>query len=175
MTSTTIAAQRPLALFVSRRTGNALGFLACVGLLSFGYYLQFVRGIEPCPLCIIQRLLLAGTGLASLAAAIHHPMRRWAAHVYGGVIAAVAFTGVGVAARHVWIQHTPESLRPACGPGLEFLINTFGPVGSLRRILTGSGECGKVDWTFLGLSIPEWTLAWFIFFAGYAVFLSFRD
>jgi len=112
---------------------------------------------------------------AFLVAAIHHPAKRWAAHVYGFVIGAIALGGASVATRHVWLQYTPEAKRPACGPGLEFLLNTFGPIDSIRRILTGSGECGKVDWTLLGLSIPEWTLAASIAFAAYAVFLSFRD
>ena len=161
--------------FGSRRRGNALGFVACAGMLSFGYYLQHFKGIEPCPLCIVQRLLLASTGIAFLVAAIHHPARRWAAHVYGGIIALSALTGLGVAIRHVWIQHTPESLRPACGPGLEFLLNTFGPLESFRRVLQGSGECGLVQWTFLRLSIPEWTLIAFFVFAVYAVYLSVKD
>jgi protein dithiol:quinone oxidoreductase len=159
-----------------RRSGNLLGFLICAALLSYGYYLQYgPQGLQPCPLCIIQRLLLLGTGLAFLAAALHHPLRRWAAHAYGFVIAAFALTGVGVAGRHVWLQHTPESQRPACGPGLEFLMDTFGPIEVLQRVLRGSGECGTVDWSFLGFSIPEWTLAAFVVLAAYAVILSFRD
>jgi disulfide bond formation protein DsbB len=165
----------PIARLASRRWGNALGFLGCFGMLAFGYYLQFVVGLEPCPLCILQRVLLAATGIAFLVAAIHHPAKRWAAHVYGAVIAASALTGLGIAIRHVWIQHTPEGLRPSCGPGLDFLLNTFGPLESLKRILHGSGECGLVDWTFLSFSIPEWTLLAFAAFACYGVFLSFRD
>lgn len=164
-----------LTLLASRRWGNALGFAGSAGMLAFAYYLQFVKGLEPCPLCILQRLAFAGTGIAFLAAAIHHPARRWAAHLYGGVIAAIALAGAAVAARHVWLQYLPEAKRPACGPGIEFLLNTFGPVESLRRILRGSGECGTVEWTFLGLSIPEWTLPAFIVLAIYAVFLSFRE
>jgi disulfide bond formation protein DsbB len=170
-----VALSKAVPVFLSRRWGNLLGFLACAGLLAFAYYLQFGKGLEPCPLCIIQRVCFAATGLAFLAAALHRPRNRWAAHLYGAVIAAFALTGTGVAARHVWLQHTPEALRPACGPGLEFLLNTFGPFESLRRILRGSGECGTVDWTLLGLSIPEWTLPAFIVLAGYAVYLSFRD
>src|SRR3989304_9688636 len=97
MTTAAPAAQWPLTLFGSRRFGNALGFLVCYGMLAFGYYLQFVKGVEPCPLCIIQRLLLAATGLAFLVAAIHHPVGRWAAHTSGAVIAVFALIGVGVA------------------------------------------------------------------------------
>ena len=159
----------------ARRWGNAFGFFICAALLGYGYYLQFGKGLEPCPLCILQRLCLLGTGIAFLVAALHHPARRWAAHLYGGVICALELPGLSIAIRHVWLQHTPKSQRPACGPGLEFLYNTFGPLGSLQRILRGSGECGAVDWTFLGFSIPEWTLVWFIVLSVYAVFLSFRD
>ena len=158
-----------------RRWGNAFGFLICASLLGYGYYLQFAKGLEPCPLCILQRLCLFATGVAFLVAALHHPVRRWAAHLYGGVICAFALTGLSIAIRHVWLQHTPESQRPACGPGLEFLMNTFGPLGSLQRILRGSGECGAVDWTFLGFSIPEWTLVCFVVLSVYSVTLSFRD
>jgi disulfide bond formation protein DsbB len=144
-------------------------------MLAFGYYLQFEKGLEPCPLCILQRLVLAAIGIAFLVAAIHHPAKRWASTTYGGVIFCIALIGIGVAGRHVWLQHTPEALRPACGPGLEYLFSTFGPIGSLSRILRGSGECGNVDWTLLGLSIPEWTLGAFIVFAVYAVLVSLRD
>jgi protein dithiol:quinone oxidoreductase len=174
-TAPALSAASPAAWLRSRRAGNALGFVACAGMLGFGFFLQYVKGLEPCPLCILQRLMLACTGILFLIAAIHHPLRRWAAHVYGALIAASALTGLGIAIRHVWIQHTPESLRPACGPGLDFLLNTFGPLESLKRILHGSGECGMVDWTFLTLSIPEWTLIAFTVFAVYAVYLSFQD
>jgi disulfide bond formation protein DsbB len=165
----------PLGWLLRRRSGNLIGFLACAGLLAFGYYLQFVVGLEPCPLCIIQRLILLATGIAFLVAAVHHPVRRWAARSYGIVIALIALSGASVSARHVWIQHTPEALRPACGPGLDFLISTFGPFEVLQRVLRGSGECGTVDWTLLGLSIPEWTLGAFIVLGAWALFLSFRD
>lgn len=161
--------------FISRRAGNLLGFLACAGMLAFGYFLQYVKGLEPCPLCMIQRAFFVLSGILFLIAGLHRPRARWAAIGYGLIIAVSALSGAAVAARHVWIQHTPESLRPACGPGLDFLLNTFGPIESLRRILHGSGECGVVDWTFLRLSIPEWTLICFPVFAVWALYLSFRD
>src|SRR5215813_4152984 len=159
---------------ISRRIGNLAGFLACAGMLAFGYYLQFVVGLEPCPLCILQRLMLLATGIAFLAAALHHPKGRPAAAVYAGVIALVAAVGAAIAVRHTWIQHLPEDQRPSCGPSLDYMLETFGPVKSLGRILRGSGECGKVDWTLLGFSIPEWTLAAFLAFAVWAVYLAAR-
>jgi disulfide bond formation protein DsbB len=166
---------RSAAWLLARRWGNLAGFLACVALLGYAYYLQFAKGLEPCPLCIFQRVAMAATAIAFLVAALHRPAKRWAAHTYGGLIGICALVGAGIAARHVWLQHTPEAKRPACGPGLDFLMNTFAPFEVLQRVLRGSGECGAVDWTFLGLSIPEWTLAWFLGLAAWAVFLSFRD
>jgi protein dithiol:quinone oxidoreductase len=162
-----------IRFLLSRRTGNLLGFLACAGMLAFGYYLQFVVGLDPCPLCIIQRLFLAAVGVAFLAAALHRPARLGAA-VYGGVIALLAVGGAAVAGRHVWLQHIPADQRPACGPDLGYLLSTFGPFEGLRRILRGSGECGVVDWTLLSFSIPEWTLVAFLAFAGWAVWLARR-
>jgi protein dithiol:quinone oxidoreductase len=161
-------------LLPSRRTGNLLGFLACAGMLAFGYYLQFAVGIQPCPLCIIQRLLLLAVGIAFLAAALHHPAGRIGAAIYGGAVALLAAVGLTVAGRHVWLQHIPADQRPACGPALDYLLSTFGPVDGLRRILRGSGECGVVDWTLLSFSIPEWTLVAFLAFALWAVWLARR-
>jgi len=162
-------------LLFSRRIGNLIGFLACAGMLAFGYYLQFVVGLEPCPLCIIQRLLLFAVGVVFLAAAIHHPAGRVGAGVYGGAIVLIAALGVAVAGRHVWLQYLPPERRPACGPALDHLLSTFGPIEGLSRVLRGSGECGVVDWTLLSLSIPEWTLAAFVVFAAFGVWLSRRD
>jgi protein dithiol:quinone oxidoreductase len=164
-----------IRLLLSRRIGNFAGFLACVGMLAFGYFLQFVVGLEPCPLCILQRVMLLATGVAFLIAAIHHPARKAGAAIYAGVIVLCAVTGAAIAARHTWIQHLPEDQRPACGPSLDFLLSTFGPVKALGRILRGSGECGIIDWTFLSFSIPEWTLAVFLGLAAWAVFLAARE
>jgi protein dithiol:quinone oxidoreductase len=126
-------------------------------------------------LCILQRIMLLATGIAFLLAAIHHPARGAGAWVYAGAITLCALTGAAIATRHTWIQHLPPDQRPVCGPSLDFLLSTFGPVQALGRILRGSGECGVVDWTFLSLSIPEWTLAAFLAFSVWAVLLARRD
>lgn len=161
-------------LLFSRRIGNLAGFLACAGMLAFGYYLQFLVGLEPCPLCIIQRLLLLAVGIGFLAAAVHHPAGRVGAGLYGGAIALFAVLGIAVAGRHVWLQHIPAEQRPPCGPALDFLLSTFGPIEGLARVLRGSGECGAVDWTLLSFSIPEWTLAAFVAFIAWAVWIARR-
>lgn len=167
---------RPLrtVILLSRRSGSLAGFLACAGLLGFAFYLQYVKGLQPCPLCVLQRVAVASTGLLFLLAAIHHPART-GAWIYGGLTALASLAGAGVAARHVWLQYTPAEKRPACGPGLDFLLSTFGPLEGLRRTLRGSGECGAVEWTFLSLSIPEWTLGAFIALAAWAIILAARE
>ena len=159
---------------LSRRGGNLLGFIACALLVASALYLQFVKGVEPCPLCIMQRVAVIATGIAFLAAAIHHP-GRVGGHVYGGLIAIFSLAGLSVAGRHVWLQYMPADKRPACGPGLEYLFSAFGPFEAVGRIFRGSGECGAVDFTLLGLSLPHWTLLAFIVFACWSVVLSFRD
>ena len=144
-----------------RRLFNGLGFLACAGSLGFALFAQFYLGLAPCPLCILQRLLLLLLGVVFLAALLHHP-RHWGARVYAGLMGLVAGVGAGVAARHVWLQHLPAEEAPRCGPGLGYLVETL-PVGEvLREVLTGSGECAEVTWTWLGLSIPEWSLLLFV-------------
>ena len=157
----------------SRRSGNLTGFLVCAALLAYAYYLQYAKGLEPCPLCMLQRLAFFALAMAFLLAAVHRAGRIGAA-MHGAVSFLIAATGASVATRHVWLQHTPESKRPACGPGFDFLMDTFGPFDAVRRIFRGSGECGAVDWTFLGLSIPEWTLGAFVVLGVYALILGFR-
>ena len=160
--------------FLARRIGNLIGFVACAGLIGAALYLQYVVGIEPCPLCVMQRLAVIATGIAFLIAAIHHP-GRVGGRVYGGIIAVISLIGLTIAGRHVWLQYMPAEKRPACGPGLEYLFSAFGPFEAVGRIFRGSGECGAVDWTLLGLSIPHWTLLAFIVFVAWAVVLAFRD
>ena len=173
MASFSVAMPRSISWLFERRSGNLAIFAACTGLLAFGYFLQYAKGLEPCPLCMMQRLALAAAGLASLVAALHHPARL-GGYLYGAVVTLISLAGAAVAGRHVWLQHIPEDRRPACGPGLDYLLSTFGPLESFSRILRGSGECGVVDWTFLTFSIPEWTLAWFVVFSCWAPLLAFR-
>jgi disulfide bond formation protein DsbB len=161
------------SFFKSQRTSNAAGFLACAGLLGVGYYLQFVVGLEPCPLCIMQRLAIFATGLVFLVAALHGPGAK-GARVYGVLITIVAVIGASISGRHIWLQHVPESERPSCGPGLNYLFGNFGPFDAFAKVLRGSGECGVVDWTFLGLSIPELTLIAFAVLIAWALFNAYR-
>lgn len=157
----------------SRRQVNSLGFLVCALGLAYAYYAQLGQGVEPCPLCIFQRLALAAVGLAFLAAAVHNP-RDWGAKVYGVLIDLTATVGLLIAGRHVWLQHLPPEQAPRCGPNLEYMLQTF-PLGeTLREVLTGSGECAKVDWTLLGLSIPMWNVLLFLVLGAVGLLANWR-
>jgi disulfide bond formation protein DsbB len=149
------------------------GALACAGLLASGYYLQYFAGQDPCPLCLLQRGFYYAIGLVLLAGAIHGP-GRIGARIYAIAAFLFAAGGVATASRHVWLQHLPADQVPACGPDLFFMLDNF-PLGrTLQLLLRGSGQCAEVHWRFLGLSIAEWSLAWFVLLALYAVFLTFK-
>jgi len=136
---------------------NFLGVLVCAGLLLYAWYAQSVLGLEPCPLCIFQRIGIALIGLLFLLAALQNP-RRWGARVYGVLLLLAALGTIGVAARHVWIQSQPPGTVASCGASLGYMVQIF-PVGTvIRKVLTGSGECAKVTWRLLGLTMPAWVL-----------------
>lgn len=143
-----------------RRFVNLVGFLVCAAMLAIAYYLQFRQGLEPCPLCIFQRVAFLALGAVFLIAGLHAP-RGGGARVYSVALLAVAAAGSALAARHIWIQSLPADQVPACGPGLSYMLDAFPPWETIRMVLEGSGECAEVD-RFLGISIPVWSLAGFI-------------
>jgi protein dithiol:quinone oxidoreductase len=145
----------------TRRAVNLASAGACALLLGYAYYLQHFQGLEPCPLCIFQRVAVFGLGVVFLLAAIHNP-GALGARVYAVLIGLVALAGAGVSARHVYIQSLPPGQVPECGATLDFMLEVFPLVDVVRKVLTASGECGVVDWRFLGLSIPAWTLICFV-------------
>lgn len=147
----------------STRPFFAAIFVACAGLLGFAIYLQEEVGLEPCPMCILQRYAFTALALVALAAAIHGP-RGAALKAYGTVLVLVAIAGGGVAVRQSYIQHFPPKIS-SCGTDLEFLVNTFPISQALPKIFQGSADCAAVHWRFLGLSIAECALAWFLIFA----------
>ena len=147
-------------------------FLACLGLMGFGLVLQEVQGLEPCPMCIMQRVAFIVCGFIALAAAIHNPAVM-GSRIYGLLVAAAAIAGGSVAARQSWLQHNPPKIVD-CGPDLEFMLDSFPLVQALPLIFRGTGDCSKVQWTFLGLSIAEWSLLWFALIALTGLFLLAR-
>jgi protein dithiol:quinone oxidoreductase len=152
----------------SPRVWFFLGFLACCSLIGIGAYLQFAQKLEPCPLCISQRIAIVATGVCFLCAAIQNP-RQTGINVYACLGAVLALCGAGVSMRHIWLQHLPPDEVPECSPGLEFVFQNFPLSNTLKLMLNGTGECAKVDWTLLGFSIPQWTLLAFVCLAGLSI------
>ncbi len=155
------------------RVRFAAAAVVCALLLAFGYYLQYVQGLDPCPLCLVQRYFFMAVAATCLVAAIHGP-KRVGNSVYGGVAALFAAGGLATASRQVWLQHLPPDQVPACGPDLYFMLENFPLSRTLKTLFAGTGECAVVDWTFLGLSIAEWSLAWFVVLLVYALWLAVR-
>ncbi|MDP9015003.1 MAG: disulfide bond formation protein B [Pseudomonadota bacterium] len=142
---------------MTARTANGLGALACAALLAYAYYAQFVMHLEPCPLCIFQRVGIFGIGIVFAIAAAHDPAS-WGRRVYAGLLALASFATIGVAARHLYIQSLPPGTVAACGASLDFMLKVFPLTDVLVKVLTGSGECAKVEWRFMGLAMPAWVL-----------------
>ena len=155
------------------RIGYIFGAAVCVALLGFGLYLQHVEGLEPCPLCVFQRVAFIALGLVFIIAALHGPGKTGAAvyGVFGGLIAAI---GAGIASRHVWLQSLPPDQVPACGPGLSYMLEQYAVTRMLEKVLSGSGECAEAGWRFLGLTIPGWSLIWFVLLGVALLWLAVR-
>jgi disulfide bond formation protein DsbB len=132
----------------------------CLGLLAYGYYLQYFQDLEPCPMCIFQRLCFMAVALTAIVGAVHGPRGNG---IFGYLVTAGIFSviGAGIAARQIWLQHLPPELVPECGPGLEFMLEMYPLLETLERALKGTGDCAEVSWRFLGLSIAEWSFACF--------------
>ncbi|EEF80499.1 disulfide bond formation protein B [Methylophaga thiooxydans] len=137
------------------------GFLVCLSMLLVAGYFQFIEHLDPCPLCIVQRLLVLVVGIVFLLGAMHNPISG-GRRVYGFLVVLAAGLGAAIAGRHVWLQSVPEEQVPSCGPGLNFILDNFPISQAIDMVLRGSGECADVLWTFLGLSIPAWTLVAFV-------------
>ncbi|MBI3546134.1 MAG: disulfide bond formation protein B [Gammaproteobacteria bacterium] len=148
---------------MSQRKIFLSGFLICVGLIAAALYFQYAQHLEPCPLCIFQRLFVMGIGVILLIGAVHNPTT-WGRRVYGGLVVLCAGLGAGVAGRHVWIQHLPFDQQPGCSYDFNYMLESFPLSKTLKLVLAGSGDCAQITWTFLGLSMPAWT---FIFFIGF--------
>jgi disulfide bond formation protein DsbB len=152
------------------RAAFLLGALIPALLLGYGYYLQYAQGLEPCPLCIVQRGFFYAVAAVFVLAALHGS---WA--IFYGIAAALfALGGAAAAGRQVWLQHLPPEKVPQCGPDLYFMLENFPLSRTLKTLISGTGECAVVDWTFLGLSIAEWSLGWFAVLFVYALWLAAR-
>ncbi len=140
-----------------------LSFLSVAGLLGYGYYLQFVEYLDPCPLCITQRLFYYLIGIFSVLALFALRKRGWQ-RFCAAMVAVAAVGGMATAGRQVWLQHLPPDQVPECGPGLQYWLDNMPFMRTLELLFKGDGNCAEVHWRFLGLSIGEWSLALFVGF-----------
>jgi disulfide bond formation protein DsbB len=147
------------------------GALVIGALFGAALYLQYVLHQEPCPLCMVQRFVFIAMAAVFVLAFLHNP-KRIGARVYGALLALLALFGVGVAGRHIWIQHLPKDEVPACGPGLNYMLENFPMADVLKELMHGSGECAAKGWSFLGLGIPEWSLLWYVLLGAWAVLIA---
>ena len=158
---------------MTRRQGNLLGFAAVASLLAYAYYAELVLHLAPCPLCIFQRVGVFSMGVVFLVAAAHDPVG-WGRRVYASLLASTALATIGVAVRHLYIQSLPEGTVPACGASLDFMLKVFPLNEVLVKVLTGSGECAKVTWRFLGIAMPGWVLIAALGLGAFGVWVNLR-
>ncbi|HEV8019505.1 MAG TPA: disulfide bond formation protein B [Steroidobacteraceae bacterium] len=156
-----------------RRVINLAGFAVCAALLAYALYTQFHGGLEPCPLCIFQRIGVALLGLVFLAAALHHPRGRGRV-AYALLIGLAALATAAVAARHLYVQSLPPGTLPSCGAPLGVLLKFMPLWQVIRKVLSGSGECGEVNWRFLGLAMPAWVVTWALLLGAAGVLANLR-
>lgn len=140
-----------------RRLLNFAGFLACAGMMGFALYAQYVLLLDPCPLCVFQRIATIALGAVFLLGALHGP-GKVGARVYAALVVLTAGFGVAVAAWHVHLQNLPTEEVPGCGPGFEYIMENFALFDALSMIFKGSGECADVLWRLFGLSMPSWVI-----------------
>jgi len=167
-----VSASASLPVWLTRRRGNLLGFLACAGLMGYALFVQYGIGLEPCPLCILQRIAVIVMGVLFLLAFLQDPGDK-GAKVYGVLIDVAALAGVTVAARHMWIIAQPPGTVAECGASLDYMMDVLPLHEVLGKILTGSGECAKIDWQFLGLNMPTWVLICLVLVGGWGLVVNF--
>lgn len=147
-------------------------FLVLAG-MTIALYLQFFAGLEPCSLCIFQRLAYIGYGLIALLAVIHHP-KSWGARIYAFFQIPVALLGLSIALRQVWLQTLPPDQVPACGPGINYLLQQFPVPKVIQVVWAGSSDCAVVSWRFWGLSMASWSAILFCALLILSVFIMLK-
>ena len=143
------------------RIWNLCVVVCCGALLGFALYHQYVDYLDPCPLCIFQRLVFFWMAVFALLAAIHNPGQT-GQRIYAWFVVAGAGLGALIAGRHIWLQNLPAGEVPECGPSLGYMLENFPLADVLTTVLHGSGSCAEVKWTFIGMSMPMWTFAWYV-------------
>jgi len=150
-----------LIILPRRRPAYFLGVLVCAGLMGWALWIQYGLGLDPCPLCALQRMAVVAIGIVFLIAGLHNPGRTGAA-VYAVLTFVIGAFGIVTAMRHVWIQALPKGEVPACGMGLNYMLETLPLTDVLAKVFKGSGECAEKAWMLFGLAIPSWTFVFYV-------------
>ena len=158
---------------LARRPANWLGAGTCAAALAFAFYAQYGMGLVPCHLCIFQRVAIAALGAAFLVAAlVSRPGGRGL--FCAALVALMGAATIATAGRHVWIQMQPEGAVPACGADLAFMLDLFPLTEVILKVFKAGGECAKIDWSFLGLSMPAWVLLLAVALTAFGVVVNAR-
>lgn len=160
--------------FLTTRHYLLLMWVGALLLIAIALYMQYVMYMEPCALCMTQRVFIIAIGVTTFLAWWHKP-QNLGIRIYTALAIILAIIGGGFSSRHIWLQHLPEELVPTCGPSLGYLIETVPLVEALSLLLQGDGNCAEVSWTFLGLTIPGWTLVCFIGFFLINTFIFYKS
>ena len=128
--------------------------LFCIGLLATAFYMEYQLGLEPCPMCIVQRIAVALAGLAALIGILHNKLKKF----YLGLTTFFSAAGGASAIRHLYLQSLPPDRIPSCGPDLNYLLDNNFVSDALIQLFIGDGNCAEVMWSLLGISIPGWVL-----------------
>ena len=161
-------------MLVTRRKLFLTGFLISVLLIVYVLYTQYVLGLEPCPLCILQRVAVIALGISFLLLALRPPQRKQSKFLTSILLVMISSAGAGIAARHVWLQNLPPDKVPGCGPGLDFMMANFPLSEVFQMVFSGSGECAEISWSFAFLSMPAWVIIWLIFLGSYGVWTIYQ-
>ncbi|MCK5813704.1 MAG: disulfide bond formation protein B [Cocleimonas sp.] len=152
---------------MSIRPAFNIGFILTFIIITTALFFQYILMLEPCPLCILERIIIITLGVIFLIGLLHNPKHSLVRRLYGQIVATASLAGLAVAGRHTWLQNLPKDQSPECGEGLNYWINTLPLNEVIEKIFAGAGDCVEVAWRFAGFSIPEWSL---IVFAGFFLY-----
>lgn len=162
-------------MFESRGFNFFMAFV-CYQLLITAYYFQYAENMDPCPLCIFQRIGVLFVGIWFFLRGLHNPRTGspWNI-IYSALGLISAILGGIISGRHVYIQNLPEGEVPACGPALDYLVEMLPVSEVISTVLAGDGECAKISWSFLNISMPGWVLIFFVVIAALMIFNIYRQ
>ncbi len=159
-----------MASIMVRNNGYLFGFITCFGIVGFALYIQTQNNLEPCPLCIMQRIFFMALGVAFLLGTLAKPRKRFH-KITTFLQVALALGGAGWSARHWYIQANEETMATDCGVGFDEMFQNFPLEKALALVFKGAGDCAEIDWTLWGLTLPQLALIIFVVYAVYAIWL----